>query len=485
MMNVVRFLGGHGTPLPGGSRENPYNADHTADPNPNRHWNSQYPSLWVTDGGGGTFLDIWTPSTFAQAGMLVSDTETPGHAYQISSEHHVHNEIEVRNAAHWSFYALQTEEEWGEGGLCLPIEIDSSSDITFANYHSYRVIHSYQPFPSAVRISRSRDLHFRNFHCDSNSKASFDMSIYDQSHETELREHEFASLDISGNSPPARPKTSSPVVARGAKVEKLAGGFFNISGGAVDAHGNFYFVDAHEQRIYRWDAAKRQLSTNDVSFPPVNAVVDQAGNLMVVSDAGDGTVYSLHPGNRATLLKPQPLSDSGGKKLYLPVSDWLFNRKSLSHPTAEFVSPDGTAVLPVGESFLTGETSWGIKSSPQIRSFGFGEAVPGKSFYITDESNLRTWIAGVNADGSLTNFQLFAEQGGESVTTDSRGNVYIAAGQIYVYDPAGKLIDTIEVPGRPTQLMFGGEDGKTLFIAARTSLYAVRMKYQGRLTPTN
>jgi hypothetical protein len=477
MMNDVRFLGGHGTPLPGGSRENPYNPDHTADPNPNRHWNSQYPSLWVTDGGGGTFLDIWTPSTFAQAGMLVSDTETPGRAYQISSEHHVHNEIEVRNAAHWSFYALQTEEEWGEGGLCLPIEIDSSSDITFANYHSYRVIHSYQPFPCAVKISNSRDLHFRNFHCDSNSKVSFDVSIYDQSHEIELREHEFASLDISGKSRPAKRKTSSPVVARGAKLEKLAGGFFNISGGAVDSHGSFYFVDAHERRIYCWDSEKQQLSTNDVSFPPVNAIADQSGDLMVVSDMGDGTVYSLEPDNKVTLLKSQTLSDPAGKDLYLPVSDWLFNRKSLSHPTAEFVSPDGTTVMPVGESFLTGETSWGIKSSPQIRSFGFGKAVPGKSFYTTDESNLRTWKAGVNEDGSLTNFQLFAEQGGESVTTDSRGNVYIAAGQIYVYDPAGKLIDTIEVPGRPTQLMFGGKDGKTLFIAARTSLYALPMKY--------
>jgi sugar lactone lactonase YvrE len=83
----------------------------------------------------------------------------------------------------------------------------------------------------------------------------------------------------------------------------------------------------------------------------------------------------------------------------------------------------------------------------------------------------------VKADGGVTNFQLFAEQGGESVTTDSRGNVYIAAGQIYVYNPAGRLIDAIEIPGRPTQLMFGGKDGKTLFIAARTSLYAVRMKY--------
>jgi sugar lactone lactonase YvrE len=107
-------------------------------------------------------------------------------------------------------------------------------------------------------------------------------------------------------------------------------------------------------------------------------------------------------------------------------------------------------------------------------------AVPGEPFYVTDEAGSRTWVADVNPDGSLKSFRLFAKQGGENVTVDSRGNAYIAAGQIHVYDPAGKRLDTIEVPERPIQLMFGGADRKTLFIAARTSLYSVRMKYPGR-----
>ena len=261
MMNDVRFLGGHGTPLPDGSRQSPYNNNHTSDPDPNRHWDSQYPSLWVTDGGGGTFLDIWTPSTFAQAGMMVSDTETPGNAYEISSEHHVRHELQVRNAAHWGFYALQTEEERGESGFALPIEIESSHDITIANFHSYRVISSWQPFPWAVKVSNSHDIHFRNFHCDSNSKASFDDAVYDQTHGVDIRQHEFAALDISGEPPRPKAVKASPFVARGAKVEKLAGGFFNISGGATGPDGDFYFVDAHWQRIYRWDVRAGQLST--------------------------------------------------------------------------------------------------------------------------------------------------------------------------------------------------------------------------------
>ena len=121
--------------------------------------------------------------------------------------------------------------------------------------------------------------------------------------------------------------------------------------------------------------------------------------------------------------------------------------------------------------------SWGVKSSPQIRSFGLAPAVPGQTFYVTDEAELTTWAADVNPDGSLNNFRLFAEQGGEGVAVDSRGNVYIAAGQIYVYNPAGKLIDTIEVPERPLQLVFGGADRRTL-----SSLPALRFIPSARAT---
>ena len=139
-----------------------------------------------------------------------------------------------------------------------------------------------------------------------------------------------------------------------------------------------------------------------------------------------------------------------------------------------------TAVLPAGGDFLNGAVSWGVKSSPQIRSLGLAPVVPGQTFYVSDEAELTTWAAVVNEDGSLRDFRLFAEQGGEGVAVDSRGNVYIAAGQIYVYSPAGKLMDTIEVPERPLQLAFGGVDHRILFVPARSSLYAVRTRYPGR-----
>ena len=484
MINDVRFLGGHGTIKPDGSRENPYNNNHTADPDLRRRWDAQYPSLWVTDGGGGTFLDIWTPSTFAQAGMLVSDTSTPGHIYQMSSEHHVRNEVQLHNVSNWQLCALQTEEERGEGGFALPLEIDGSSNITFSNLHIYRVISSYQPFPWAIKVSGSKNIRFRNIHCYSNSKVSFDDSVYDQTHRAAIRQRELAWLNLSGNAPAVAVRAPSPVLAAGARVEKLAGGFFNISGGAAGPSVDFYFVDAHWQRIYRWSAASRQLSiVRDNPLDPINLAFDRAGNLMVISYAGNGTVYSFKPGSMddtITLLQPQSVVPRRGMTAVLPVGDWRVNAGALQQPYRQYVSPDGTTFIPAGQDFVSGATSWGIKSSALLRGFGLAPAVAGRPFYITDESQMMTWVGAVQPDGSVPDMKLFVNQGGEAVTADSQGNVYLAAGQVYVYNPAGKLIDTIEVPERPLQLVFGGKDGQTLFIPARTSLYAVRTRFKGR-----
>ena len=89
---------------------------------------------------------------------------------------------------------------------------------------------------------------------------------------------------------------------------------------------------------------------------------------------------------------------------------------------------------------------------------------------------MTTWRGTIGPDGNLTDVKVFAHQGGEGVAVDELGRVFVAAGHIYVYSPEGRLIETIETPERPTQIAFGGKDGRTLFICARSSLYSVRVK---------
>jgi len=522
LMDDVRFLGGHGTNGLDGRRVNPYSANLFSDPDPHRRWDGQYPSLWITHGGGGTFANIWTPDTFAQAGLYISDTTTPGHVYELSSEHHVRNEIKLDQVANWELYALQTEGEREESASALSLEIDRSKNITIANYHGYRVVRSYHPLPYAIHMYDSSDIHFRNIHVDSNSamtqcdesgcrqytrssKVSFDNCIFDETLHAQVRDREFAWLDASGKSAPSKPRGPSAVLEPGATVQKLSSGFYNISGAAVDAAGQLYFVDAHFQRIYRWSPEEEDLSViRDNPLDPVNLAFDKAGNLIVVSSGGKGlTVYSFRPDgpeDQVAVLEPEPSAERPGMTAILPLNYWvngdftntlstetyeyvsldqMFSKVVTTRKPYQYVSPDRTVFIPAEEAFIQGPPYFGYKFAYILNSFGLMKAVPGKPFYVTNESEQRTYSGSVNADGTLAGLRLFAEQGGESLTQDSEGNVYLAAGQVFVYNSSGKPIDTIPVPERPLQLVFGGKDRHSLFILTHSSVYAVRTRFAG------
>jgi|HubBroStandDraft_1064217.scaffolds.fasta_scaffold01370_6 sugar lactone lactonase YvrE len=482
-MDDVRFLGGHGTNAPDGTRINPYNNTHTADPDIRRRWDSQYPSLWVTDGGGGTFADIWTPSTFAQAGMFISDTDTPGHVYELSSEHHVRNEVKLVRVKNWEVDALQTEEERGESGFALPLSIEHSSNITIANYHGYRVVSSYQPFPCAIRVSDSSEIHFRNVHVNSNSKVPFDNSIVDANDHQQVRAEEFASLDLPGTPAPPDHGDLSSVLPAGARLKQLATGFFNISGAAVDPAGQLYFVDAHWQRIYRWSPQKSEaVVVRDNPLEPINLAFDRAGDLLVISYQGNGTVYTFRPSSpetEITVLKPQPAQARSGMTAFLPVNVWSSPDLSIRTPW-QYLSPDGTVFIPAGDDFVNGQIRWGTKLANILHAFGLEGLVPGHPVYITDQSDHKTYKVDVQSDGTFGAVTLFAEDGGQAVAQDKDGNVFLAAEQVLVYRPDGKIMGRIDVPERPIDLVFGGADHHTLYILTHDSLYAIQTKTIGQ-----
>ena len=168
----------------------------------------------------------------------------------------------------------------------------------------------------------------------------------------------------------------------------------------------------------------------------------------------------------------------------LPIDYWRNENDFLKtvpvKQSFQFISPDGTTFLPAETDFVTGELYYGSKLNHTLRAFGLAPAVAGEPFYVSDENGEKIYAATVKSDGTLSDLRLFAEQGGEGLAVDDRSNVYIAAGQVFVYNSSGDLIDTIDIPERPSQLLFGGRDGHTLFVLARSSLYAVQTINKGR-----
>lgn len=475
LMDDVRFLGGHGTNNADGTRMNPYNNTHSGDPNALYRWDAQYPSLWVLNGGGGTFADIWTPNTYSQAGMYVSDTKTEGHVYELSSEHHVRNEVKLKRVANWELVALQTEEERGEGPQCLPLAIEDSENIAVAEMHAYRVVSSFVPFSDTILVSNSRNIRFRNLHIYSDSKAAFDASVHDEDSGVTNRELEIASLTI-----PERNGLIAAVNATPVEVKRLAGGFFNASSATVDSHGRLYFVDSMKQNIYRYLPSEKRLEVVcDHPIDPANLFFDRSDNLMVVSYTGNGIVYAIKSGESCDdlqILKPQPAATLPGLSPVLAVDHWRFDSERNTDIGGakpwQYVSTDHSTFLPAGDDFVGGALYYGVKMADVLRAFSLAKPASGRLFYMSDEEQKRTYAAQVTEDGSLTKPKLFANQGGESIAVAPDGNVYMAAGQIYVYRPDGTLIGEIDTPERPTSIVFGGTDGHTLFILARTSLYS-------------
>ena len=187
---------------------------------------------------------------------------------------------------------------------------------------------------------------------------------------------------------------------------------------------------------------------------------------MVVLYAGSGTVYSFKPGDpedRVAFIKPVPAAPRPGMVPFLPLNQWRlpndFAETAPAQKPFHYLSPDGSVFIPAGEDFVKGTLFCGAKIHDVLRAFGLGSALPGRPFYVCDESEEKTYAVSVDADGTMAHPRLFAQQGGESVAVDASGNAYLAAGQIHVYDPAGKPVETIEVPQRPVDIVKRGLSG--------------------------
>jgi hypothetical protein len=470
------------------------------------------PSIWVTDGGGGTFTAVWSPDTVAQAGFYVSNTRTPGHVYELSAEHHYRHEIVLDGVENWEFLAPQTEQEVRDGVNAVSTEFRDTRNVLFANYHSYRVTRTAKPMDTAVRLTNSGDLRFRNVHinaesgfssCDAKgcgtfvraSKYPFETAIKDLTRQTEVREREFARLDV----PPAPTSAATaPAMPVTPGVRKLADGFYSVAGGAVDAKGKLYFVDRFFQRIHGWSAAEGLTTVADAPLDPVNLAVDRSGDLLVLSSAGrDGSVYSIDPAKPAAVrvIAPTPVRRRDQAATLLPVNVWAngefadrIDPKTYLYPTladlftaklgeakpTEYVSPDGSLTLPAFRVWNQGpDDHRGWRWSDTLDSYGFVAARPGERVVLTNASENRTYEGVVGEGGSVSGLKVVAERGGESVARDAAGNLYVANGQVFVYGPSGAPVRRIDVPERPLQLLIGGPDQRTLFILAHHALYAI------------
>ena len=104
----------------------------------------------------------------------------------------------------------------------------------------------------------------------------------------------------------------------------------------------------------------------------------------------------------------------------------------------------------------------------------------GNTLYVADLGDNKIWRYTIKPDRTLSDKTLFAERGSDGMTMDEKGNVYLTQGAVHVYAPDSKYLGAIRTAESPANVTFGGDDGKTLFITARTSVYALKMSVTGQ-----
>jgi hypothetical protein len=164
-------------------------------------WDTQYWSLWVTDGGGGTFKNIWSANTYATAGLISPIHKLPGRIYAMSIEHHVRNEVRFNNVANWKVYAMQLEEESRESTECQPMELENSSNMVFANLYMFRVIRVNKPAPYSIRKWGGKNIELLERAQLQPDKIYHYHPLYDIGTTIEVRPWEFARLVSSAMKP--------------------------------------------------------------------------------------------------------------------------------------------------------------------------------------------------------------------------------------------------------------------------------------------
>ena len=291
------------------------------------------------------------------------------------------------------------------------------------------------------------------------------------------------------------------------QTTKLGTGYSFTEGPAVDRHGNVFFTDQPNDKIYRWDAGTGAISLFLDGTGRANGMAfDADGNLITCSDL-HGEVWKIFPDGSHVVL----VNNYNGKLLNGPNDVWInpvtggmyFTdpifprgywdandpRQQPWEPTHSEQAPTGKGgyvyYLPPGGTSLIRVTTeamgWDSDSWPN----GVVGTPDGKKLYVNKwfyDNKGGTYVFDINQDGTLSNMQKFSEWGGDGMSMDAQGNIYISNGNgVMGFDPNGNNILRIPVgPAAGTNNTFAGRDNKLLFITdGAGNVSGVKMNVKG------
>jgi gluconolactonase len=276
------------------------------------------------------------------------------------------------------------------------------------------------------------------------------------------------------------------------RLDTLGGGYSFTEGPAVDKWGNIYFTDQPNDKIYKWAVNTGRTTTFLTGTGRSNGMAfDKNGYLISCADL-HGEVWKIAPNGSHTVL----VNNYNGKLLNGPNDVWI-NPKTGGMYITDPIFPRGywDAGDPRQQSWppthseqaATGKGGYVYYLAPGSHTLvrvatedlgwdsdGWPNGVvgtpDGKKLYVNkwapDINTAGTWVFDIKPNGKLTNMRKFVDMGGDGMSMDENGNIYISNSYgVTAFDPRGNRIFNVPTgPSGATNNVFGGHDNKTLFI---------------------
>ena len=248
------------------------------------------------------------------------------------------------------------------------------------------------------------------------------------------------------------------------------------------------------------------LSSGQFNHDIEGPAVDSSGVLYAVNFAHTGSIGRVNKEGQASLLLDLPKGNTGNGIRILPDGDLLVAdytghtilRVNVSNKTVSVFAhnekmhqPNDLTLLKSGVIFAS-DPDWSNNTGPLWRintdgSTTLMEANMGttngievspnqRQLYVNESVQRRVWVYDLSTEYELSNKRLlieFADFGLDGMRADQQGNLYIARygkGTVAIVSPQGILTEEITLVGEfPTNVAFGGCDGRKLFITMQKS----------------
>lgn len=304
------------------------------------------------------------------------------------------------------------------------------------------------------------------------------------------------------------------IIPAGAVLERVTTGY-NWVEGPVWADGSLYFAEIRSNSIRKWTPGVGasiflQPSGYKGSVPyggpepgSNGMTLDARGRLTVAGHAQRDVFRfeSLSPHATITILadryqgkrlnSPNDLVYRSDGSLYFTDPPYGLRKQNDEDPEKE-LKVNGVYRIPHALEQKPGSApdraALQLLISDLPRPNGIAFSPDEKYLYVNNsEPKKQWWRYRVLPDGKVTDAKLLYDAtsdkrvgGPDGMKVDEDGNIYSAApGGVWIFSPQGKLLAQITVPERVGNVAWGGSDRKTLYIAASTSIYRVKLNIPG------